>query len=362
MEDSPTNSYKIILKRLFPGTEMNALLMMSDAELQLVMLEHAREEQPSLLPSIPSPPSSGSTKHSPEPTVNQELESSLDILEERTSYHERDGEISPDGISSNFDLFAKTASCYPEASPVSTTLNVIDWIQPGFLHYIFNRISEPASPLVDCYPETGTTECLPNPQQSSLQSEERLVEAFFSTFHPYVPILDELAFCQTFALQQRSDHRWLGLLNIVLALGSIAAHPATNRTHCIYYQRSKHYIGFDALGDAHIETIQTLGLMAGHYLHYIGQPNLAISLMGTALRLAVSAGLHREPVPQGHSTRTHSKDSSVGDLRQRVWWSLVCLDTWGMENLNHPSLGRSGPGITIEVPEVDVSNPQTRSK
>jgi hypothetical protein len=139
-----------------------------------------------------------------------------------------------------------------------------------------------------------------------------------------MPILDEVTFRQTFALQQRSDDRWLGLLNIVLALGSIAAHPATDNSHTFYYQRSRDYVGFDTLGESHIETIQTLGLMAGHYLHYIGQPNLAIPLMGIAIRLAVSVSLHRECVLQS------LEDSSGCELRRRLWWSLVCLDTWGM--------------------------------
>lgn len=351
IQDIVTSPYEIVFKRLFPDTEPNSVLMMSDVELRRVTLEHVREEQPSLVPSISSPPS-GNTNPSPEAMDNEERENLSNILVE--AYHEFDGQVSSDGFSGDSALFVKHPSCYLGASSTLAALKVIDWIQPGFLHYICNNISEASSPLVDSCPEPGdfeTAEYLPNPQQSSLACEEKLIEAFFFTFHPYVPILDEFAFRQTFALQQRSDHRWLGLLNIVLALGSIAAHPATDKSHYLYYQRSKHYVGLETLGESHIETIQTLGLMAGHYLHYIGQPNLAISLMGIALRLAVSVGLHRE-----YSTGRSFEDSSVCNLRRQVWWSLVCLDTWGMESLNRPSQGRSGPGITTELPKVNVSN------
>jgi hypothetical protein len=113
-------------------------------------------------------------------------------------------------------------------------LKVIDRIQPGFLHYISNDISEAPFPLDRSIGGFQISEGYPIPQPSSLLCEKELIEAFFSTFHPYVPIIDELAFRQTFALQQRSDNRWLGLLNIVLALGSIAAHPATNKSHYLY--------------------------------------------------------------------------------------------------------------------------------
>jgi hypothetical protein len=230
MQDS---TYEMVFKRLFPDIEPNSLLMMSDSELRMVILEHVREEQSSLFPPIPSPLSEN-TKVASVSMDNEELESLLNILEEPTVRYGFGGQVSSNSLSGMSALLASHPLCYLGASSAFAALKVIDRIQPGFLHYISNDISEALFPLDRSIGGFQISEGYPIPQPSSLLCEKELIEAFFSTFHPYVPIIDELAFRQTFALQQRSDNRWLGLLNIVLALGSIAAHPATNKSHYLY--------------------------------------------------------------------------------------------------------------------------------
>lgn len=179
----------------------------------------------------------------------------------------------------------------------------------------------------------------------------QLTDAYFAYFHPFAPLLDEQSFREAVLTGKRSDPRWLALQNIVFALGCIAAYTANDTSHESYYLRARHYLSMDSLGTPHLETIQTLALMGGNYLHYISQPNLAHSLMGVALRMATMLGLHKEFTGnQDPSNQTYNRKTSV-DLRRRIWWSLFCLDTWGYMTLGRPSMGRWGPGITARLPQ-----------
>lgn len=173
-----------------------------------------------------------------------------------------------------------------------------------------------------------------------------MIKAYFENFHPLTPLLDEITFKDHYQSGQRVDDRWKALLCMVFALGSIAANRANNMLHEEYFNRAKRYLNLDALGQPHLETVQTLSLMGGHYLHYISQPHLAYCLVGAALRMAATLGIHRE-----FSGSNDGKQNSLAELRRRVWWSLLCMDTWGCETLGRPSLGRWGPGITAKLPQ-----------
>lgn len=46
---------------------------------------------------------------------------------------------------------------------------------------------------------------------------------------------------------------------------------------------------------SHIETLQALVIVEGHYLHYINRPNRGNAILGAAFRMASALGFHREP-------------------------------------------------------------------
>ncbi|KAI9925818.1 hypothetical protein MW887_005624 [Aspergillus wentii] len=168
-------------------------------------------------------------------------------------------------------------------------------------------------------------------------------------------MLDEQSFRQSYMSKSRKDSRWLALLNTVLALGSIVAGTSDDTSHRTYFQRAKSYLGLDSLGCSDLETVQTLGLIGGYYLHYISQPNLAYSLMGAALRMAAALGLHKE-FSNNRDVPSKQKIASM-DLKRRVWWSLFCMDTWGSMTLGRPSMGRVGHAITVQLPHYrDAGN------
>ncbi|KAG0644958.1 Regulatory GAL4 [Hyphodiscus hymeniophilus] len=149
-----------------------------------------------------------------------------------------------------------------------------------------------------------------------------LINAYFQRIHPSTPILDELLFRETFESRERKDSAWLGLLYMVYALGTIAYTTSDSNEDIYYYKIAKSHVSLDSFGSGHIETLQALTLMTGWYLHYRNRPNMASAIMGAVFRMAHALGLHKELL--GEDT---SEDKQQRELRRRIWWSLVVLDT-----------------------------------
>ncbi len=188
---------------------------------------------------------------------------------------------------------------------------------------------------------------------------QTLIDAYFNRVQIFIPMLDEPSFRASFLSGTRSDSPWLALLNTVFSMGSIVANKSDDHTHITYYTRAREHISIDSFGSGHLETLQALILMGGFYLHYINRPNMAIAITGAALRMACAMGLHRESMPEAGGA-----NAMIYEQRRRTWWSLFCLDTWASTTLGRPSMGRSGPGISIHPPEAScdpVSPPSSSS-
>jgi hypothetical protein len=181
---------------------------------------------------------------------------------------------------------------------------------------------------------------------------QTLIDAYFNRVQIFIPMLDEPSFRADYLGGQRIDSPWLALLNMVFAMGSIAAMKSDDYNHINFYNRSKEHLGIDSFGSGHLETLQAYALMGGYYLHYINRPNMANAIMGGALRMACALGLHRESLIELNSS---DGDVLLLELRRRTWWSLFCLDTWASTTLGRPSLGRWGPAITIRPPEGTIN-------
>lgn len=351
-----------VVRKLFPQTELETLARMSRHEL----LELANKSLQGHIPqshAISPPPETHVSPGSTE-SGGGDLET-LQTMPEEESGDQRDSNTQD--MMNNFSddvnalsLSTKPPSSYLGASSIAAALKVINWLRPDFSKLMSSTLptgqdrysSEIQEVIAQAHHGLGP---LASASHSYRHLDESvIIDAFFVHLQSDVPLLDEASFRKTYHSRQRLDSRWLALLNIVLALGSIVATTADNKTHYVYFQRSKSYLDLGALGRPHIETIQTLGLLGGHYLHYISQPNLAYSLMGTALRMAASLGLHKEFALPNDSAKT--LDKSAIDLRRRVWWSLVVLDTWGSETLGRPSLGRWAAGITAKLPHASIGS------
>lgn len=185
----------------------------------------------------------------------------------------------------------------------------------------------------------------------------KLIESYFAHVHPLVPMVDEEQFWHTYLYGERKDTPWLGLLNMVLALGSLTDSTCSNREHLTFYQRARRFLDLETLGSGNLLVLQAIGLLSGYYLHWLNRPNEANSLMGATLRMATALGLHREydePRAAG-LTGGYAKSGSAEvpvEIRRRTWWSLVCMDTWASMTTGRPSLGRLGPGVTCQSPRI----------
>ncbi|KUJ24636.1 uncharacterized protein LY89DRAFT_569843, partial [Mollisia scopiformis] len=180
-------------------------------------------------------------------------------------------------------------------------------------------------------------------QDVSYREGQRLIDAYFTHVHVFVPMIQEQSFRATYLANERKDSPWLALLHMVFAMGSIASSTSDCDQDIYYYQRARQHLGLESLGSGHMETLQALTLMGGLYLHYRNRPNLASALLGAALRIACSLGLHREfPSPS---------DTSRGidrEINRRTWWSIHILDSWGSTTLGRPQTSDEN---RVEIPK-----------
>ncbi|KAI9735800.1 MAG: hypothetical protein M1834_001264 [Cirrosporium novae-zelandiae] len=351
---------RAILNRLLPGTDIKDAATLSRDDLIDTIL--SQKVQQSL-----------SSNDSPHTTsVKSEESTSLEALEKEPSQganwdesrFESNGlPMIPDDVNALSMSIHRTSS-YVGISSVSAALTVIWKIAPALEFLLTTTPNRISNQPTRCHSPThgfcADTPAL-NTMTLSLPSSEgsmTLVDAYFANVHPFIPMVDEQQFRMTYLVNERRDPPWLALLNMVFAMGTIAASTCENNSHIIFYNKAKQYLDLNTFGSGHIEALQALGLMGGFYLHYESRPNMANAIMGAAIRMALALGLHREysgtPAPATPSSSLSSQPIPA-EIRRRTWWSLFCLDTWASTTLGRPSLGRSGSAVTVAYPYYTTS-------
>ncbi|KAJ5364024.1 uncharacterized protein N7496_009737 [Penicillium cataractarum] len=171
----------------------------------------------------------------------------------------------------------------------------------------------------------------------SYSDEQRLIDAYFATIHVFVPIIHEPSFRNKYLTSRGSqDRSWLALLNMVLALGSIATSPGDSDEDFEYYHLAQQYLSLESFGSGRLETLQALVLMGGQYLHFRNRPNMASAIIGACYRIASGLGLHLK-LPED----AEGKLSLQEEVKRRNWWAIYVLDTWGSTTLGRPSVALS---------------------
>lgn len=330
------------------------------------LLELINHTSPSHGQSL-SPPISQVVEAKPSPPNPEagSLEALQTMPEEASDTSDTDRKGVP-GISDDINalsLSVKPSSSYLGISSVMAILRVIIWLDPDAQSVLKSPDrSSSASRDPSLPPEALDTGQNLQSNVSSVWDEIPLINAYFVYVHAFVPLIEERSFRETYTSGRRNDSRWLALLNVVLAMGSMAASTSDDKGHRVYYNRAMQHIDFDALGSAHLETVQTFALLGGFYLHYIQEPTLASALMGATLRLAVTLGLHREYL-DGRTQQDAKKGGMSVEMRRRIWWCVFILDAWASANLGRPTMGRWGHAITAKPPQyVDVSLSGTRQQ
>lgn len=124
-------------------------------------------------------------------------------------------------------------------------------------------------------------QCLTDPLAAAA-----LIDAYFSSAYSLLPALDEAHFRSRDPIVKSSDDGWLGLRNVVLAIGSFSCSMSNPRVHFAYFAQSLKHIG----RTASLETVQALLMLGGQYLIYIDQHNMAGLLLHKATEMAESIG------------------------------------------------------------------------
>lgn len=243
---------------------------------------------------------------------------------------------------------------YLGISSVMAVLRVITWLDPDCLCLSRSPDRSVVASREASFPpehQTVDNETLQGDDVSNSPAwdEIPLINAYFTYVHPFIPLIEEQSFRDTYMSTERTDSRWLLLLNTVLAMGCIASRSTEDTGHQVYFNRLKTHLTIEVLDSAHLETVQALAILSGFYLHYIQTPNQASSLMGATLKIATMLGLHRD-YSEGVGPAKAEKASYSIEMRRRVWWSVFMLDTWAGNSLGRPSMGRMSPAITARLP------------
>ncbi|KAK5080742.1 hypothetical protein LTR05_008447 [Lithohypha guttulata] len=353
--DETLKDYRKIFQSLFPTIKNLEQLKGLDRE---SLIELVAKTSPRAVLSPPSPVTPRSEERPLTHPDAAHLEHFQPMPEENTDTTSRTGLIGITDDVNALSLTVKRSTSYLGISSVTAALRVILWLDPEAQSFFIKTPDRSHAPSREASSPPENIGGIGVPGTSSPWSEVPLINAYFSYVHPIAPLLDEQEFRDTYIAQSRDDIRWSLLLNTVLALGSMA-----NTSHCdehghrIYWQRAKQNLSIEMLGSAHIETVQTLVLLSGLYLHYIQEPNLANSLMGAAFRLAISLGLHRD-YSEGVDPAKRDKHGKSIELRRRIWWSMFVIDSWVGYGLGRPSMGRMSHAISVKPPQECIGSSQ----
>jgi hypothetical protein len=350
-----------VLTKLYPSKDLDTLITLPREELLELALS-----SPASAPIIS--PSFSETLANTEVTSGSDGADSLEALEQASSEdpfwdEERKHQIRMQGISdevNGLSMSLNRLSSYVGISSITAALRVIVRCAPQARHLIMHN-TETVQPSRAGSPRPEIEDARADTLPPRAQGQE-LIENYFERVHPFFPIVEEHKFWSTYLYADRKDSPWLALLNMVFALGSLAASTADNEAHYIYFGRSRKHLSLESFGSGSLEVLQALGIMSGYYMHYLNRPSEAHSLMGGTLRMATALGLHREYVEVSKSgTAKHSNALAPGEedfispeMRRRIWWSLFCLDSWASTTTGRPSLGRMGPSITVLRPGSDT--------
>lgn len=355
------DQYQSLFNRLFPNRSLESLVPLPREELiNLALTLPDNDTSPAAVVA----PARAAV---PETTADTSRSDGVESLEALEQAPDQDPEVDEakrhkdkiQGISDDVNglsLSVDKQSSYVGVSSITAALKVIFKTAPFARPFIAHSHNDTALPSRSNTPPPQSVD----PSPTYLPPAEighSLIESYFNRIHALMPMIDEQQFWHTWLYGERKDAPWLALLNTVFALGSLASSTSDNEQHIAYFKRARQHLDLETFGSGNILVCQALGLLSGYYLHYINRPNLANNLMGATLRMATVLGLHREYTEVASTLTGNGHILSSGeiipaDIRRRTWWSLFCLDAWATTTTGRPSLGRTGAGITVKVPQV----------
>ncbi|KDQ12430.1 hypothetical protein BOTBODRAFT_67359 [Botryobasidium botryosum FD-172 SS1] len=197
--------------------------------------------------------------------------------------------------------------------------------------------------------------CLPD-----RETQERLVEVYFTHVHPMIPVVHKVDFMRAFHDADASILKEKYSPALVLAMLAVAArYSPTGMPHIApevisdasegYLEAAKKLIN-DQAGTSRPSTCQALLLLA--YCE-IGLDAMSEAWLhvGMAIRLAQDMGLHRS-LDKWQASGANRFTSAEKETQKRIWWSCVFLDRFVAASIGRP-VAISEKDYDTALPSVD---------
>jgi hypothetical protein len=262
------------------------------------------------------------------------------------------GELSSEyfGQSSTFDFMTRVCSPQEDTSTRPIAVNRQPSPEPSASSL---AISSPSATIFD-----GVLLGLGGDELFSLPNRlaaDRLVDAYFKFTHPLNTYLHEYTFRQRYErLWLREDLggeeavennlAWFGLVNLIFAFGSVhtktIGHMSISNKR--FFNRAKTLVLSSLFQVATIELVQALLLM-GQYLNSSLELDNSWTVIGLAIRMAQSLGLHQDSTTLGLTAIDQ-------EVRKRVWWGCFVIDRLLSMKVGRPPMIHDGLDITVGLP------------
>ncbi|OAL28507.1 hypothetical protein AYO20_09455 [Fonsecaea nubica] len=351
-----------IIKQLLPAVDFDSLPGLS-RESVIRLISNEVDTQ------TPSPAADGAVANE----VPEALQSLNDIAadEEWNEAQDEEGPEPPVGDAVNGIIIHQHPGSYPRVSSTGAFLHVFFSVCPSakqsFLDLGKSAFQKPTQLVVRSSskepPQAAHHVAPVSSTLPSLSSAQQMaIDAYFEQIHALIPMVDESRFRDEFSSQERTDDGWKALSNMVLALGSIAA--GDDQSHFAYHERARNLLGYNMFTSGNLEMLQALVLLSALYLYYINSPNTAFLVMGTAFRMAIAIGLHREPAKATKLGQTPEEEALAlarAEIRRRTWWCMIAGNAWQGLLLHRPRVGRWDP-LTMDTawPSTKLSSTSAR--
>ncbi|KAH7209882.1 hypothetical protein DER44DRAFT_839580 [Fusarium oxysporum] len=295
LTDSYAKARKVI-EMLFPSSSLDELSSMTREQL-LIRLEASK-----------APPRPRATETEPQEHL-QVLEPSVEQNFTWDEVSETESETSRVADDVNGLAFSRQSlnASYLGISSVPTILKVIAHLSP----HVQQRV--PKGP--EAWRSPSTLAASPGDMACLQVDEIPLINAYFSHVHPVIPMVDEADFRQRYLQSNMEEDEagpWVALMNMVLAMGSMASDSIHFNAHNPFYKRALPHLNINSFGSGHLYMVQALALYSGMVLHFLNKPNMAVAVMGATLQMAVAMGLHRVQASQSSTNTTcHPASGSI---------------------------------------------------
>ncbi|KAI1505182.1 c6 zinc finger domain-containing protein [Biscogniauxia marginata] len=162
---------------------------------------------------------------------------------------------------------------------------------------------------------------------------DKLIDAYFSVFHVTYPLIHEATFRAQFheIIPRPQQRSWHMLLYTVLAIGAWCLGSKIDDTENELYHQALSFGEDETIFEsANLTFVQALVLLS-NLSQKCNKPNTGSNLLGLAVRMALSLGLHRE-LPDWNISLFQR------EVRRRTWWVLYLFDSGASTTFGRPIL------------------------